>query len=87
MRPSTNQKLIEALAVEMKVRRQQLEISQEELALRIDIDRPYLSLIEVGRKQPTLSVLLRLAEGLELSLGTFLARVERRYRRSANAPG
>jgi transcriptional regulator with XRE-family HTH domain len=81
MRPSKNVKLMEALALEVKLRRQQLDLTQEDLAGRCDLDRPYISLIEVARKQPTLSVLLRLADGLDLSLSALLGRVQRRYQR------
>jgi hypothetical protein len=35
--------------------------------------------MEVGRKQPTLSVLLRLADGLQFSLAEFMGRVQQRY--------
>lgn len=79
MRPSKNTKLIEALGIELKVRRQQLGITQEDLAGRCELDRPYLSLLEVGRKQPTISVLLLLADGLELSLSSLMKRVQTRY--------
>ena len=67
------------MAVEIKARRHTLELSQEELAGRCDIDRPYISLMEIARKQPTISVLLRLAEGLEYSLPEFMRRVMKRY--------
>jgi transcriptional regulator with XRE-family HTH domain len=79
MRPSKNVKLMEALAIEVRLRRQQLGLTQEDLAGRCEIDRPYISLIEVARKQPTLSVLLRLADGLDLSLSALAGRVQRRY--------
>lgn len=79
MRPSRNQELINALGVEIKARRNELEFSQEELASRMDVDRPYLSLIEVGKKQPTISVLFRLAIALDLSFEEFAKRIERRY--------
>ena len=79
MRPSKNQPLINALATEIKLRRRELGFSQEDLAGHCQLDRPYISLIEVGRKQPTLSVLLRLAEGLQFSLSKFMAVVEKRY--------
>ena len=79
MRPSKNQPLINALATEIKLRRQKLGYSQEDLAGNCQLDRPYISLIEVGRKQPTLSVLLRLAEGLQYPLADFMGRVETRY--------
>ncbi|MES2972358.1 MAG: helix-turn-helix transcriptional regulator [Pseudomonadota bacterium] len=76
--------MIEALATEIKVRRGELGLSQEALANQCELDRPYISLIEVGKKQPTLSVLAKLALGLDLPLGEFMTRVESRYRRSAD---
>jgi transcriptional regulator with XRE-family HTH domain len=79
MRPSSNPQLINALAVEVKVRRTELGLSQEALAFDANLDRPYVSLIEVGRKQPSLSVLHSLAKGLDLGLGELLLRVEARY--------
>lgn len=79
MRNSTLPFLIDALALEIKVRRKELGLSQEDLAGRMQIDRPYISLIEVGRKQPTLSVLFRIAMGLDLTLSELMARVELRY--------
>ncbi|QTN26222.1 helix-turn-helix transcriptional regulator [Rhodoferax sp. AJA081-3] len=79
MRPSKNQPLISALATEIKLRRQELGFTQEDLAGICQLDRPYISLIEVGSKQPTISVLLRLAEGLQYPLGDFMGRVEQRY--------
>lgn len=86
MRPSRNQPLIDALAVEVKVRRQELEFTQEDLAGRCDLDRPFISLMEVGKKQPTISVLHRLAIGLDLSFGEFCDRVDKRYRKSSKRP-
>ena len=79
MRPSKNQTLMQALATEIKARRLALEMSQEDLAGRCDLDRPYISLMEVARKQPTISVLLKLAEGLDYSLPEFMKRVMKRY--------
>jgi transcriptional regulator with XRE-family HTH domain len=79
MRPSKNQLLINALATEIKLRRHALGFSQEDLAGHCQLDRPYISLIEVGRKQPTLSVLLRLSEGLQYSLAEFMGLVQERY--------
>ena len=79
MRASTNSALIRALGVELKVCRLERGLTQEDLAARAELDRPYITLIEAARKQPTLSVLYRLAAALELPLGVFLTRVERRY--------
>lgn len=86
MRPSKNVQLMQALAIEIKVRREQLGYTQEDLAGKCELDRPYISLIEVGKKQPTISVLLRIAHGLGLSLGVFMGRVEKRYGMGAAVP-
>jgi len=87
MRPSRNQSLIEALGLEVKVRRLDLGLSQEDLAGRCELDRPYITLIESARKQPTISVLHRLAGALELSLGEFCQRVDDRYQTALKAVG
>lgn len=79
MRPSKNSVLMAALAAELKARRGELGLSQEELAFRCGLDRPYVSLIEVARKQPTLSVIWRIADGLELSASEFAANIDARY--------
>ena len=79
MRPSKNEPLMRALAIEIKARRLALEMSQEDLAGKCDLDRPYISLIEVARKQPTISVLLKLSEGLDYGLPEMMERVMSRY--------
>lgn len=68
-----------ALAIEIKARRLALKMSQEDLAGKCDLDRPYISLIEVARKQPTISVLLKLSEGLGYELPEMMERVMSRY--------
>jgi transcriptional regulator with XRE-family HTH domain len=80
MRPSRNAHLIEALAATIKARRNELGLTQEDLAGAIDLDRPYITLMEAAKKQPTLSVLWRIAEGLELSAGEFMTLVDKRYK-------
>jgi transcriptional regulator with XRE-family HTH domain len=49
-------------------------ISQEELAARADVDRTYVSLLERGRRQPTLDSLFRLAKGLDVTAATMVSR-------------
>lgn len=72
---------MQAMAVEIKVRREELALTQEDLAGRAQLDRPYISLMEVARKQPTLSVLYKIAAGLDFTLADFVERVEQRYLR------
>lgn len=87
MRPSRDQELIDALATEIKARRVELEYSQEDLAGHCELDRPYISLLEVGKKQPSISVLFRIAGGLGLSLEELSGRIERRYSRVLKTKG
>ena len=70
MRPSRNTLLIRAFSAAIKSRRLALKLTQEDLAGRIELDRPYITLMEAGTKQPTISVLWRIATGLELTSRT-----------------
>lgn len=57
-----------ALGLRIKQLRAEKEITQEELADRCDLFRTYMSRIESGLANPTLTVLHTLAEGLEVSV-------------------
>ncbi len=77
MRPSRNLPLIQAFSAVLKARRLELGLTQEDLAGLVDLDRPYITMLEAGRKQPTLSVLWRIASGLNLSAGELATRVDK----------
>ncbi len=79
MRASRNTLLIQALATEIKARRNQLGLTQEDLAGASGLDRPYITLMEAARKQPTVSVFWRLAEGLRAPPGELASAVQARY--------
>ena len=85
MRSSGNPDLVEALGIEIKARRLELGLTQEALAGRAELDRPYISLIEIGRKQPTISVLYSLAIALELPFASFAQRIDERFQKSLRA--
>lgn len=63
-----NRALVTAFAMAVKARRNQLQISQEELAHRANINRSYIAKLELAQNQPSLSVLDRIAQGLEIGL-------------------
>ena len=44
--------------------RKEAGLSQEQLALNADIQRNFVSLLELGQKQPTITTLFKLAEAL-----------------------
>ena len=52
--------------------------SQADLALRVGMDRNYLSLIELGRNSPSVRMLMRLCLALDVRAADLLDDVERR---------
>ena len=50
--------------------------SQEELAERSNLDRSFISLIECGRKQPSLITIYQLAKAFKLSASKLLLLTE-----------
>lgn len=54
----------------VKTLRSQLGLSQEALADKCALDRTYISGIERGIRNPTLEIVIRLANGLNVTLPT-----------------
>lgn len=50
------------------------------MALRVHMDRNYLSLIELGRSSPSVRMLTRICQALDVSTAEVLGDVERRVR-------
>jgi transcriptional regulator with XRE-family HTH domain len=57
-----------ALASNVRRFRKERELSQEQLAARIDVEQTTISLIENKRANPTLAVLEKLARALDVGL-------------------
>jgi transcriptional regulator with XRE-family HTH domain len=53
--------------------RQQRQLTQEQLAFESEIDLTYLGGIERGRRNPSLMVMARIADALEVPLPRLLA--------------
>ena len=51
-------------------------ISQEKLAEYCDLDRTYISLLERGLRQPTITTIFKLAKALNISPSELIAKVE-----------
>lgn len=62
------QKSLDLLGREIKSRRESLSLSQEKLAERCGFDRTYISMLERGRRNPSLLNLIKLSDGLETSV-------------------
>ena len=55
------------------------------MALRADVDRNYVSLIELGRNSPSVRLMFRLCDALDITPSDMLKDVERRMRMQAKA--
>jgi transcriptional regulator with XRE-family HTH domain len=63
-----------AFGTALREARQKASISQEALALSCGIDRTFVSMLERGVRQPTISTILSLAVVLEVSPESLVAR-------------
>jgi len=56
------------LGLKIKKLRIKREITQEDLAFKIGVDRSYMGFIERGERNPTLKRLMKIAQALKVSL-------------------
>lgn len=57
--------------------------TQTDLALRAEVDRNYVSLIELGRNSPSVRMVFRLCDALDVTASDLLKDVERRMKLQA----
>ena len=81
MRKPQDLPVLLAAAAEIKSRRASIKISQEELAHRAGVHRSFVARLELAETQPSLAVLFRLADGLEVDIVELMQAVALRYRR------
>jgi transcriptional regulator with XRE-family HTH domain len=72
----SKEKILQALGLLIRQHREALGISQEELGLRCDLDRTYISGIERGMRNPSLTALVTLAGGLNTTVSKLLENLE-----------
>jgi transcriptional regulator with XRE-family HTH domain len=70
----------QALGQALRSLRTRRKWSQTELALRADVDRSYLSLIELGKNSPSVRLLFKLCDALDVTPSEFMKDVEKRMR-------
>ena len=74
-----NEQLLAAFATTLSEQRARTGLSQEELAARADISARFVSQLETARRQPSLTALLALSDGLGMRMGELAEEVERHY--------
>ena len=67
---------VKAFGLVVKQMRKALGLSQEALADEAHLDRTFISLLETGSKQPSLTTIFRLAAALRVDASDLLRRVE-----------
>lgn len=79
----TNDRLVAAFAAVLRERRERAGLTQEDLAERANVSARFVSFLENGRRQPSLSALDALSFGLGVSMTEVVAELEKRYREAA----
>jgi transcriptional regulator with XRE-family HTH domain len=57
-------------------------LSQEDLAHECNVDRSYISMIEVGRNEPSVTKIFELCKGLKIKPSDFFKLVEVEYEKA-----
>lgn len=65
-----------ALGLAVKARREELDLTQEQLANDTDLHQRWISNVETGKRNPSYGSLRRLAAGLDLTASELLQRAE-----------
>ena len=66
----------------LRAKRKATGLSQEKLALDVGLERTFVSMLERGQRQPSLTTLLKLAPALGCSAADLVAEVERTMKKS-----
>lgn len=70
--------VIKAFSEVLRDLRVKNNLSQEKLAEYCDLDRTYISLLERGQRQPTITTLFKLTKALNISPSVFMEMIEGR---------
>ncbi|HEV7938973.1 MAG TPA: helix-turn-helix transcriptional regulator [Solirubrobacteraceae bacterium] len=65
-----------ALGLAVKARREELKLTQEQLANDTDLHQRWISNVETGKRNPSYGSLRRLASGLDLTASELLSHAE-----------
>lgn len=75
----TVRKKLAGVSIAIRAFRQQAGLSQDELADRMNVSTPYISMLESGKRYPSIEMLIRIALALEVRPGAMLDRIAEPY--------
>lgn len=68
--------LTEVFGNALRKKRKEANLTQEQLGFEADIQRVYVSTLELGRQQPSLETIFKLAKGLNCKASELIELVE-----------
>ena len=68
----------------MRMYRKQAGMTQEQLGFEAGVERNYVSMLELGQRQPTVGTLFSLAKALQVRPSVLIALLEERLEASSN---
>jgi transcriptional regulator with XRE-family HTH domain len=71
----TTRKKLASVGVTIRAFRLRAGLSQDDLADRMDVSTPYISMLESGNRYPSIEMLIRIAVALEVRPGAMLDRI------------
>lgn len=69
-----------AFGIVLRELRKRQALSQEELAHQADLERNYVSLLELGRNSASVKTIFKLAQALDVTVSEFMGLVDAKYR-------
>ena len=72
-------KKIEGVGVTIREFRQRAGLSQDALGDRMDLSTSYISMLESGKRYPSIEMIIRLAIAMEVSPGAIMDRIAEFY--------
>lgn len=76
----TTRKKLAGVGIAIREFRQLAGLSQDDLADRMDVSTPYISMLESGKRYPSIEMLIRIARALNILPGDLLNRIAERYK-------
>lgn len=71
-KPITHKHILEKFGDKLQKVRKSKRITQDELAVKISMDRTYIGLIERGERNPTIRTLYKIAKALKVNASELL---------------
>ena len=82
----SNELLVTAFASALREARQTAGMTQEDLAERADVSVRFISFLETGKRQPSLSAIAAVSAGLGIAMSSLVVAVEDRLTADMQLP-